>query len=106
MITGDRMWRMPLLKYYSKQVTKADLADVDNVGKKKGEAGSCTAAAFLQVRVASVDPFILPEMDACTIFKTLNPDFFQKDQFLLKFNLDFKNTGCFFTPSVLNFSSP
>ncbi|KAK3790496.1 hypothetical protein RRG08_060546 [Elysia crispata] len=48
MITGDRMWRMPLLKYYSKQVTKADLADVDNVGKKKGEAGSCTAAAFLQ----------------------------------------------------------
>ncbi|GFR93036.1 leucine aminopeptidase-like protein [Elysia marginata] len=48
MLTGDRMWRMPLLKYYSKQVTKADLADLDNVGKKKGEAGSCTAAAFLQ----------------------------------------------------------
>lgn len=48
MITGDRMWRMPLLKYYSKQVTNADLADVNNVGKKKGEAGSCTAAAFLQ----------------------------------------------------------
>ncbi|RUS84194.1 hypothetical protein EGW08_008034 [Elysia chlorotica] len=53
MITGDRMWRMPLLKYYTKQVTKADLADVDNVGKKRGEAGSCTAAAFLQEFVST-----------------------------------------------------
>ncbi|GFO37818.1 leucine aminopeptidase-like protein [Plakobranchus ocellatus] len=47
MITGDRVWRMPLLKYYTKQMVKSDLADLNNIGKKK-EAGSCTAAAFLQ----------------------------------------------------------
>ena len=53
MVTGDRMWRMPLFKYYTKQMVKADLADLNNLGKKAREGGSCTAAAFLQVRFGS-----------------------------------------------------
>ncbi|XP_041369957.1 cytosol aminopeptidase-like isoform X2 [Gigantopelta aegis] len=46
--TGDRVWRMPLMKHYSKQVTKSDLADVNNIGTQSREGGSCTAAAFLK----------------------------------------------------------
>ncbi|KAH9509551.1 bleomycin hydrolase [Bulinus truncatus] len=47
-VTGDRMWRMPLLKYYTGQVTEGVLADLNNISKKSREAGSCTAAAFLK----------------------------------------------------------
>ncbi|XP_063963315.1 cytosol aminopeptidase-like [Lytechinus pictus] len=46
--TGDRMWRMPLFKHYTKQVTEAHLADVSNIGKYSRSGGSCTAAAFLR----------------------------------------------------------
>ncbi|CAH1782982.1 unnamed protein product [Owenia fusiformis] len=46
--TGDRMWRMPLYKHYSKQVTECHLADVHNIGKYSRAGGSCTAAAFLR----------------------------------------------------------
>ncbi|XP_035825586.1 cytosol aminopeptidase [Aplysia californica] len=46
-VTGDRVWRMPLFKYYTKIMTTSDLADLNNIGGKR-EAGSCTAAAFLQ----------------------------------------------------------
>lgn len=45
--TGDRVWRMPLWKHYTKQVTEYAAFDVNNVGKGKG-GGSCTAAAFLK----------------------------------------------------------
>lgn len=46
-VTGDRVWRFPLWKHYSKLVTDYTGYDVNNVGKGKG-GGSCTAAAFLR----------------------------------------------------------
>ncbi|KAM8940422.1 cytosol aminopeptidase [Pelodytes ibericus] len=47
-VTGDRVWRMPLYEHYSKQVTESALADLNNVGKYSRSAGACTAAAFLK----------------------------------------------------------
>ncbi|KAK1792586.1 hypothetical protein P4O66_012524 [Electrophorus voltai] len=47
-ITGDRVWRMPLFQHYTRQVTESALADLNNIGKYSGSAGACTAAAFLQ----------------------------------------------------------
>ncbi|KAL1122893.1 hypothetical protein AAG570_003218, partial [Ranatra chinensis] len=48
-ITGDRVWRFPLYKEFTKRVTAIDYhaADVNNVGKGTG-GGACTAAAFLK----------------------------------------------------------
>ena len=48
--TGDRVWRMPLWNIYSKQIQESRLADLNNIGSK-GVGGSCTAAAFLKVRL-------------------------------------------------------
>ncbi|XP_050803724.1 cytosol aminopeptidase [Gopherus flavomarginatus] len=47
-LTGDRVWRMPLFEHYTKQVTDCPLADVSNVGKYSRAGGACTAAAFLK----------------------------------------------------------
>uniref|UniRef100_A0A0P4VSA6 Cytosol aminopeptidase n=1 Tax=Scylla olivacea TaxID=85551 RepID=A0A0P4VSA6_SCYOL len=47
-VTGDRVWKMPLWKHYSSQVTDFGLADVHNLGKHSKDAGSILAAAFLQ----------------------------------------------------------
>jgi len=44
--TGDRVWRMPLWKLYNDKMTKAALADLNNISSSPG-GGSCTAAAFL-----------------------------------------------------------
>lgn len=44
------MWRFPLFSHYTKDVTGAPLADVNNCGKS-GKAGACTAAAFLKVYI-------------------------------------------------------
>lgn len=49
--TGDRVWRMPLFKHYTSQVTDPQLADLLNIGKNGGQGGSCTAAAFLSAFV-------------------------------------------------------
>ncbi|CAG9822474.1 unnamed protein product [Phaedon cochleariae] len=46
-VTGDRVWRMPLWRHYTKQVADHPAYDLNNVGKGKG-GGSCTAAAFLR----------------------------------------------------------
>ncbi|XP_052225340.1 cytosol aminopeptidase-like isoform X2 [Dreissena polymorpha] len=53
--TGDRVWRMPLLKHYTKQVTDSKLADLNNIGKAGRSGGSCTAAAFLKEFVTHSD---------------------------------------------------
>ncbi len=45
--TFERVWRMPLGKEYS-EMDKGDFADVKNIGSESGDAGSITAAAFLQ----------------------------------------------------------
>uniref|UniRef100_W5U809 Cytosol aminopeptidase n=1 Tax=Ictalurus punctatus TaxID=7998 RepID=W5U809_ICTPU len=47
-ITGDRVWRMPLFQHYTRQVTESALADLNNVGKYSRSGGACTAAAFLR----------------------------------------------------------
>lgn len=51
--TGDRMWRMPLFKHYTEQVTKSKLADINNIGNAGRSGGSCTAAAFLREFVSN-----------------------------------------------------
>jgi cytosol aminopeptidase len=78
--TGDRVWRMPLFKHYSDQMTgnkknkqhktdtytkfysllnfsEHDGYDLNNLGKGKG-GGSCTAAAFLREFVPKNLPWI------------------------------------------------
>ncbi|XP_030643908.1 cytosol aminopeptidase [Chanos chanos] len=47
-VTGDRVWRMPLFQHYTKQVTECALADLNNIGKYSRSGGACTAAAFLK----------------------------------------------------------
>ncbi|XP_061439421.1 cytosol aminopeptidase isoform X2 [Rhineura floridana] len=46
-LTGDRVWRMPLFEHYTKQITDCQLADLNNIGKYRS-GGACTAAAFLK----------------------------------------------------------
>ena len=43
------MWRMPVFKHYTKNMTDCVLADLNNIGTGGRMAGSCTAAAFLKV---------------------------------------------------------
>ncbi|MBN3317748.1 AMPL aminopeptidase, partial [Atractosteus spatula] len=47
-MTGDRVWRMPLFQHYTRQVTESQLADLNNIGKYSRSGGACTAAAFLR----------------------------------------------------------
>lgn len=51
--TGDRVWRLPLWKYYTKCVTRHRHIDVCNKGVGKGSP--CIAAAFLKEFVLCVD---------------------------------------------------
>jgi leucyl aminopeptidase len=43
---GEEVWRLPLAEVYDKQIN-SDIADMQNIGKER-EAGSITAAQFLQ----------------------------------------------------------
>ncbi|XP_037932361.1 cytosol aminopeptidase-like [Teleopsis dalmanni] len=52
-LSGDRMWRFPLWKYYKKLVTKSNSVDITNNGK--GPASGCLAAAVLHELVPCVD---------------------------------------------------
>lgn len=45
--THDRVWRMPLFKEYH-DMLKGSVADLSNIGGWKAEAGSVTAACFLE----------------------------------------------------------
>lgn len=45
--SGDRVWRMPLWRYYTRLVCASKTVDVQNVGLGRG-GGSCKAAAFLR----------------------------------------------------------
>ncbi len=45
--TGDKIWHMPLHKDYDEAI-KSDFADIANISKCAGEAGSSTAAQFLK----------------------------------------------------------
>jgi len=44
---GEDIWELPLLKVYEERV-KSDIADLRNISKQKGEAGSTVAGLFLQ----------------------------------------------------------
>lgn len=46
--TGDRVWRMPVFRHYTKQVVDSQLADINNIGKFSPAGGCCIAAAFLR----------------------------------------------------------
>jgi leucyl aminopeptidase len=48
--TGDKVWQMPLHEDY-REMVKSKIADVKNIGSGKGEAGSLSAAAFLEAFV-------------------------------------------------------
>jgi leucyl aminopeptidase len=50
--TGEEVWRLPLADVYDKQIN-CDIADMQNIGKDR-EAGSITAAQFLQRFVNNV----------------------------------------------------
>lgn len=52
-ITGDRVWRMPLWKFFTKKVTNYRSHDVNNLGKGHGDP--CLGAAFLNEFVNCVD---------------------------------------------------
>lgn len=52
-ITGDRIWRFPLFKYYKQIVNKNITYDLCNTGR--GHASSCLAAAILHSLVPCVD---------------------------------------------------
>lgn len=45
--TFERVWRLPLWKEYGEMI-KSDIADIKNIGSESGEAGSITAAKFLE----------------------------------------------------------
>lgn len=59
--SGDRVWRMPLFKHYTSQMTDHNGHDINNLGKGTG-AGSCTAAAFLRDFVAKDMPWVHVDM--------------------------------------------
>ncbi|MDP7260452.1 MAG: leucyl aminopeptidase [archaeon] len=48
--TGDKVWQMPIHEDY-REMVKSKIADVKNIGSGKGEAGSLSAAAFLEAFV-------------------------------------------------------
>ncbi|XP_076300931.1 cytosol aminopeptidase-like [Lasioglossum baleicum] len=57
-VTGDRVWRMPLWKHFTDEMTKkVKSADINNVAKTKG-GGACTAAAFLREFVECDTPWM------------------------------------------------
>ena len=53
-VTGDRSWRMPLVKEYNDQL-KSNIADISNCGTRWG--GAITAALFLNHFVDEKKPF-------------------------------------------------
>ncbi|XP_066588327.1 cytosol aminopeptidase-like isoform X3 [Prorops nasuta] len=57
-ISGDRVWRFPLWKYFSDKISKCvKAADLNNLAKGKG-GGSCTAAAFLREFAGETTPWM------------------------------------------------
>lgn len=52
-VSGDRVWRMPLWKFFTNNVTQNRTVDVANKGVGKGSA--CLAAAFLKEFITCVD---------------------------------------------------
>lgn len=57
-VSGDRVWRLPLWKHFTDEMTKKVRgADINNTAKTKG-GGSCTAAAFLREFVPSDTPWL------------------------------------------------
>ena len=45
--TGERIWELPLPKEYKKMI-ESKVADIQNIGNVRGEAGTITAGLFLQ----------------------------------------------------------
>lgn len=45
--TGEKFWELPLVKEYQKDI-KSKIADVKNIGSRRGEAGTIIGGLFLQ----------------------------------------------------------
>jgi leucyl aminopeptidase len=54
--SGEEVWRLPLADVYDKQIN-SDIADMQNIGKDR-EAGSITAAQFLQRFIKEGTPWV------------------------------------------------
>jgi leucyl aminopeptidase len=54
-VVGEPMWRLPLGEEYDKQIN-SDIADMQNIGRER-EAGSITAAQFLQRFIKNETPW-------------------------------------------------
>lgn len=52
-ISGDRVWRLPLWKIFTKQVTSYDAADTSNLGEGLGK--TCMAAAVIKEFTPCID---------------------------------------------------
>ncbi|XP_053975412.1 cytosol aminopeptidase-like isoform X2 [Hylaeus anthracinus] len=58
LLTGDRVWRLPLWQHFTDEMTKkTKSADVNNMAKTKG-GGACMAAAFLREFVPNDTPWL------------------------------------------------
>lgn len=51
-LSGDRVWRLPLWRYFSDKVRSYSSVDISNKGHGKGQP--CLGAAFLKVRVTKL----------------------------------------------------
>lgn len=55
--SGEDLWRLPLYKAYKTRI-KSDIADLQNIASKKGEAGTIIGALFLNEFVGENIPWI------------------------------------------------
>ncbi|EDW27429.1 GL13212 [Drosophila persimilis] len=69
MHTGDRVWRFPLWKYYSKAVRAGGRSDVQNYGIDRG-GRPCKAAAFLREFVPCGQWMHILSIDATNVMVT------------------------------------
>uniref|UniRef100_A0A8C1RGN4 Leucine aminopeptidase 3 n=1 Tax=Cyprinus carpio TaxID=7962 RepID=A0A8C1RGN4_CYPCA len=53
-VTGDRVWRMPLFQHYTKQITESALAYLNNIGKYNHSGGFVTADHWAHLDIAGI----------------------------------------------------
>ena len=69
--TGEKLWRMPLDEAFRKDV-ESQIADLRNIGSP-GQAGSCTAAAFLEHFITPGRPWAHLDIAGTGMMKKTRP---------------------------------